>query len=136
MMSVTQGVLRGLGICALASGVFVIFAFSTTESVFRCDGQIVGERQPATLFMTLTEYRWWFRLWNESDGIVVIEAPKEGLPQQSYAAIKSVGNSMRRISENFGKNSSGLHGVFYKVSRYLALDTPRGHFEGTCVSMR
>jgi hypothetical protein len=116
--------------------VFIVLAnFSSTDTIFRCEGKLgeQAETRPATLFMTLTEYRLWVRLWSKSDGMVLIEAPKEGIPYEPYLGVSNVGNSARHIyADSDAESLKGLRGAYYKVSGYLMLDTSQGHFEGNC----
>ena len=136
--------LRGLGVLAvwlvavLVVAFIVIANFSATESGFRCEGEITaqGGTRPATLFMRLTEYRWWVKLWRDSDGMVSIEAPKEGMPYEPYLYLDKVGDSERHIYESSGVGNTDLKGAYYKLSNHLKLDTSRGFFEGECVPLR
>ena len=136
MVATILAVLRGLGSLAVTLVVVLVAVakFSDTKSIFRCEGELTiragqGQKKPATVFMTLTEYRWWVKLWGgESDGNVIIEAPAEGI-YQYFGDLRKVGDSTRHIYDSFG----GLKGAYYKVSQYLSVDTSSGFFDGDCV---
>jgi hypothetical protein len=127
-------------VAVLVAAFIVLANFSATESAFRCEGEITAQSQKksATFFMTLTDYRWWVKLWSNSDGMLLIEAPKEGLPYQPYLGTQKVGNGARHIYENSDEAGGvkGQRGAYYKRSNYLTLDTPRGLFEGDCVPIK
>jgi hypothetical protein len=131
-------VLRGLAVfaislLAIAVVIFTVLAnFSAGDSIYRCEGNLSeeGEARTATIFVTLTDYRWWVKLWSTSDGMVLVEAPQEQLPYEPYLGLEKVGDSARHIYDDSDRRH--LRGAFYKVSGYLMLDTPRGHFEGNC----
>lgn len=126
-----------VGLAAILMLVFMILVkFSATESTFRCEGELTsrGQSTAATLYMTVTHYRWWVGLWGPSQGMVFIEAPKHGLPHEPYLGLEEVGNSALHIyinSEDTG-GVKGLKGAYYQLSRFLSLDTLRGFFEGEC----
>ena len=137
VLGVARGLAMSVAMLALALigtliVVFIIGANSYTDAIFRCEGTLgeQAEGHSTTLFMTLREYRW-FMLWDNSDGTVVIEAPKEGLPMELYLGVNSVG-AYRHIYED-SEQPMTLRGSFHKVSGYLMLDTSHGHFEGECV---
>ena len=84
----------------LAVIVFVIVEFAATETAFRCEGKLTyaGQKQPATLFMTLVKYRWWVDLWSDgSDGMVTIEAPKLVIGHKPYFGLDDNGDAVRRL---------------------------------------
>ena len=127
-------VIAGLTVIAIVlfSGLMAVAYFSVTESTFECDGEFAAQNPPkqATLFLLLKEYPWWF-WWEESEGTLVAEAPKEGVAHDLYLGLDEVSDSAVHIFRDAHRRQ--FRGIFYKLSKYISLDTSVGTFKGTCV---
>src|SRR3990167_10017820 len=74
---------------------FLIVAnFSAAESRLRCVGEISsdGSTEAATVFIRLSEYRWWVGLWSDSDGSLNLEIPNTLF--ESYVHLTKLNNQL------------------------------------------
>jgi len=115
------------GLAIFAVLLFVFLAkFSAVESRFECSGDISAEgvSHPTTIYMVLTEYRWWVGLWSDYDGNIWVELPDKTL--HYYGNIE-------KILTNYHINDpiSG-RGTFSTLSKALDIKTPYGFFDGKC----
>ena len=66
--------LKYLGALAVVALLLFVFVanFSAVESRFQCPGEISSKdgSHPVTVYLKLEEYRWWVRLWSESDAAI------------------------------------------------------------------
>jgi len=110
---------------------FFVARFSAVESSFRCSGEISnsGTVQPATVYMKLTEYRWWVNLWGDSAGSLHLEIPKTSV--ESFGHIEEIGDLLT-IYETYPQKT--LKGNFSKLSKTLSIQTSRGFFDGACTA--
>jgi hypothetical protein len=114
----------------LLGGLFVAVTYSTTDTALVCVGEetIDNNRKPVELTVSLTDYRWWVRLWNDSsDGMLWVESP--GTWVKFYPKIKRIGSSWQ-IYDNDSLFS--IVGNLSRISRKLNLKTPQGFYEGKC----
>ena len=78
-----RAILRiGLKFTAILIGVlgavfFVLVNYSAVEKNFTCEGKL-GD-QPDIAYVVLSEYRWWVRLWSDSDGDLKLQFDKRGI---------------------------------------------------------
>jgi len=131
-LAISIGVFLGIAIVAF----LIVANFSAKDTAFRCEGKltIASEEKPATLFMTLSEYRWWVGLWSHSDGMVSIQAPQFGVPYIPYLGLEDNGEFFHIFDYVGSTRFEGFRGQFYKLSRYLGLDTKSaGVFDGQCI---
>ncbi len=113
-------------------GLFLFVAnFSEVASNYECTGEIsAGENKHSiSLFIVLVDYRWWVRLWTDSDGRVHLEYPDQLLG--NFFHVVKVGNH-RHIFDS----PNELKGNFSTLSKTLALQTPFGFFDGKCVGTK
>ena len=127
-----------LALLAILIAAFVTLAFfSESQATFRCEGELTsqGVTKPANLFITLTQYRWWVKFWSKSDGMLSIEAPKEGIAYEPYLGLDKVGDSVVHIFRD-SDPLKDFKGGYYSLSRHLKLDSSHGFFEGDCVPVQ
>ena len=102
--------------------------FSSTESQFECTGVMRGTRQAtqSTLNLRLTQYRWWVKFWNDSDGMLKIEI-QAGHPEW-FLYLNRAGDQLM-IARDIGATFSGHYSM---GSKHLNLLTGSGEFSGEC----
>jgi len=110
---------------------FIFLAnFSAVESRFKCPGEFVevGAKQPVTMFIKITKYRWWVELWSDSnsDGNFWYEIPIMGV--NYYSHVVEIGDQLHIYETEGGE----LKGNFSTLSKTLALSTHYGFFDGIC----
>ena len=111
-------------------GLIVLAYFSAVEKKYKCVGKFAkdGRSTDATVYIELSQYRWWVGLWSDSDGDMVVEAPSVGWGYV-YWLLKENGNRIR-IHETFPEKYIG---DFYTFSGSLTLVTDyAGTFKGEC----
>ena len=109
---------------------FLIVAnFSTTESSLQCSGEMSdkGTIQPMTVYIKLSEYRWWVGLWSDSDASLNLEIPNMWVGY--FGKVEEVGDQLQ-IYETYPQKI--LKGNFSELSKTLAIETPFGFFDGVC----
>ena len=127
---------RGIKVIKLFGGFFgaalffykFVPSFSAEEFRFLCSRGISlwDFSHSATVYIKLTEYRWWIRLWKDSDGTISIELPSGLVP--SYWHLVKTGDKFQ-IYDFRGD----FQGDFSTLSNKLYIDnSPEGSFEGTC----
>lgn len=111
LKTVVAGILIGAALF-----LFVV-NFSAVEGRFECVGTITraGNAVPSTVYIKVTEYRWWVHLWSESDGSLWLEIP--GALVRYYATIKRYGDQLHILD---GPDSLP-HGAFSTLSNTLDL---------------
>ena len=122
-------VLVGLGLC-LAT-LFVVANFSATETRLKCQGTLLswGDEGESTIFVKLTEYRWWVGLWSKSDGLIYIEIPNTLV--EVFTHIEDSGEFLQ-VFRTYPQKS--FKGQFSILSNNLQISiTPNLSFEGICV---
>jgi len=110
---------------------FLIVAnFSTTESDFQCSGEVtsVAPTYPLTIYIKLSEYRWFVSLWSDSNASLNLEVPNTWVDY--FGHLEKVGNQFQ-IYESY-PNEKVLKGNFSSLSKVLAIELPFGFFDGTC----
>ena len=120
---------------ALAVVALLLFAFvanfSAVESRFQCPGEISSKdgSHPVTVYLKLEEYRWWVRLWSESDAAIHIEIPNAYVDY--FGNVKKVGDQYQVFDA-----AKSLRGNFSALSKTLAIQLPiklkTDFFDGTC----
>ena len=123
-------ILGATGVAALL--LFVLVAnFSAVESRFQCPGMISSTDgpRPVTVYLKLSEYRWWVGLWSESDAALHIEIPNTYVDY--FGNVRRVGDQYQLFdSEN------RIKGNFSTRSKILAINLPlklkTDFFDGTC----
>ena len=122
--------LKYLGALLAAAILLFLFVvnFSSVASSFECVGKTSTESgsQPATLYIKLEEYRWWVGLWSDSDASLRLEIPNTFVDY--FGHVVRVGDQYQVF--DFDKK---LKGNFSTLSNALALSTPAGFFDGTCI---
>lgn len=118
----------------LVIAVLFIFVakFSATESNFKCTGEITKEnvsRGSKIIYIKLTKYRPWVGLWSDSKGSLHLEIPNEWFDYFDH--LEEAGDQLV-IYKTYPEKM--LKGNFSKLSNALAIDTPHGLFEGSCVA--
>lgn len=122
--------LGALAVIALLLFVFVV-NFSTIESRFQCLGEISSKdgSHPSTVYLELEEYRWWVKLWSESDAAIRIEIPNTYVDY--FGNVKKTGNQYQVFD-----TSKSFKGNFSILSKTLAIRLPvklkTDFFDGTC----
>ena len=121
-------------IAVLIIALVVVANFSETETVLSCKGEITTEEQtrPSNLYISLNEYRWWVRLWSDSDGMMRAEL-SDGFTLL-FLTLEDLGFVVH-IYRGFPSDEDfELNGSYSKLSKTLKLVTPLGFFEGTCTA--
>ena len=109
----------------------IVVNFSVAASTrYECTGTMRSKesREPATVYFRLEEYRWWVRLWGDSDGNLWLEVPQQGA--EYYSKIERLGQDLINIQ----RTPSELSGSFSRLSNALTIQTSAGIFEGRCSS--
>jgi hypothetical protein len=107
-----------------------------SDRSYRCEGTVESGGKviydPATIGITVTEYGFLWRLLGETQGMVVVEAPKHGIPMRHFYGLERVGNSTWHIHRD---DLTDLpDGQYYPVTGHLILDVfERRIFAGDCV---
>jgi hypothetical protein len=122
-----------LGVLAVVAFLLFVFVanFSAVESRFQCPGEISSKdgSHPVTIYLKLKEYRWWVRLWNESDAAIHIEIPNTY--GDYFGNVKKVGDQYQVFD-----SAKNLKGNFSALSKTLAIQLPikrkTDFFDGTC----
>ena len=108
---------------------FVFVAnFSATEYRYECKGSFKTadeQYEDDTIYLKLSDYRFWVKMWSGSDASLNIEVPNKHVDY--YGHLEKVGDQLQIY--DFDKN---LKGNFSKLSKTLALQTYLGFFDGTC----
>lgn len=104
----------------------VVFFYSLKESSYQCDGTFGGESKQSTLYLKVTENRWWVHLWSDNDGRVNLE-----IPNKDYEVywLKRNGDQLQLWKD---RNLKGLKGNFSLISYSLFLHLDPKIFEGVC----
>jgi hypothetical protein len=114
-----------------AISIAVIINFSEVQSRYACNGVFSSgeDNTKGKIFIKLNEYRFWVALWsyNKSDGNFHTEIPNELVDY--YSKILKVGDQIQ-IYEN-----DSIAGNFSKLSKTLAIKTPKGFFDGACENL-
>lgn len=103
----------------------IVVNFSVMPTNYECKGVIEYKeiKQPLTVYIALNEYRWWVNLWNESDGQLYLEFPNQFIWYY---------NDLNEVGKIYFIHDLKMKGSFSTLSNLLALDTPKGFFDGTC----
>lgn len=120
----------GIGLVLIILLFIFIINFSEVESSFKCEGEmsLENENTPETIYLKLTEYRFWVSLWSNSNASIVIEIPN--MVYDYYSQVEEVGDQLQIFDKYPIKK---LKGNFSKLSKSLAVQLePYGFFEGTC----
>jgi len=115
-----------LGVVAIAL-LTVILKFSSAESRSECPGKLSAGQasKPATVFIRLAKYRWWVRLWSDSDAALWLEIPNQTVDY--FGHVKEVGDQLQIYG-----SKNDIKGNFSTLSKALALSTLNGFFDGVC----
>lgn len=109
----------------------IVFNFSEMPSKYACNGVFSSgeDSVKGEIFVKLNQYRFWVALWshNKSDGSFHIEIPNELVDY--YSKILGIGEQIQ-IYEN-----DSIVGNFSKLSKTLAIKTPKGFFDGKCTKL-
>ena len=120
----------GSAILIVIIGLVVVVKYSSTTTVYECDGKqdYELEGQPrsylAKMFLKLEEYRWWVHLWSESDGFLTVEIPDD--TNEFYEGIQDSGDMLEVWKDGTRQ------GLFSRLSMRLSLKNPNGYYSGTC----
>lgn len=122
-----------LGTFGVAVVVLFVFLanFSAVESRFQCPGQLSSTdgSRAITVFLKIQEYRWWGRLWSESNAAVHIEVPNTHV--YYFGNVKKVGDQYQIFD-----SARKLRGNFSTLSNALAINLPlklqTDFFDGNC----
>ena len=99
--------------------------YSVIESSYECVGKFShSTRDSTTIYLRLSEYRFWVRLWSDSDASLFTEVPNNYVDY--YSHLEEVANQFQIYQYDRFK------GNFSTLSNTLALDTPGGFFDGNC----
>jgi hypothetical protein len=105
---------------------FIASNFSEVKSKYQCEGR-AGVKE-MKVFVKLSEYRWFVRLWSTSDGAMWTEVPNE--LYGFYPRLQSIGDNYQIFSDLQGGNPAGQ---FSTLSNALRLNMiGEGEFEGIC----
>lgn len=111
--------------------VVLVVNFSETKQNLICSGTITkeGVSEDSTIYLELSDYRPWVKLWNDSEGYINLEIPNEWVEYYSY--IKREGHQLQ-IYETYPEKT--LKGNLSTLSKSLSIDlgSPFGFFEGSC----
>ena len=113
----------------LLSCFFILIYFSAIESHYECKGAYTNpdkNPQSAVIYLKLSEYRIWVKLWADSDASLWLEHPN--LYVMSYLHLVKSGSQY--FIHQF--DDGDFKGMFSKLSKTLALKTRIGFFDGTC----
>lgn len=114
---------------ALIVIVFVlIVTLSAIDTRLQCTGTLTQQSvaSPMTIFVKITEYRWWVGLWSESEGNVWLE-----IPNRSFEYYENVSRNGESLLIN-APSGRGVGGLYSKLSNSLSLQTKMGVFDGSC----
>ena len=114
-------------IAAFGLFLFVVY-FSEVETRFRCSGEFSsdGNPQKATLYVKLSEYRWWVRLKTNSVGDITLEVQNKPLVDR-FVSVEKNGDLLTIFDRE-----KRPRGYFSTLSKTLAVTTDRWSFDGTC----
>jgi hypothetical protein len=114
-----------VGIVLLA----VVMTFSASEHRYQCSGTLVKDGVTARIgaYLTLDEYRWWVRLWSESEGKVKLEFPRISAVY-FYDNVRKVGDFRQIYSVTGGE----LAGNFSHSRNAISIQSTSGLFDGAC----
>ena len=116
----------------LVAAFVVVANFSAIRTVLTCKGEITdaGQSRPSNLYASLNEYRWWVRLWSNSDGDLRVEL-SDGF-RLYFETLNDLGTLLHIYRGYPGKLE--FKGSYSKLSKSLKLSTPYGFFDGTCTA--
>ena len=109
--------------------VVLIVSCSSTDTRLQCTGTLTRQSvaSPMTIFVKITEYRWWVGLWSESHGALWVEIPHEA--SEYYERVSRNGENLLISSSS---SRLGVGGLYSKLSDTLSLHMPMGVFDGSC----
>jgi hypothetical protein len=119
-----------LSTTALIVAIFLVIAnFSEKEQRYECSGNTTGPQARADLklYLKTTEFRWWIKLWGESQGTVWVELPREFT--YSFGHVKIAGEKWDIYKDITPRQ---LTGDFSTLSRALAIELGQEVFRGQC----
>ena len=63
----TRRIIAALVVLIIAA--LIVLTFTSVKTVLTCKGEITraGQSRPVVLYASLIQYRWWTRLWGDSD---------------------------------------------------------------------
>ena len=124
--------LKVLGITLIALVLLFVFAanFSEVETRYKCEATITSEHgsQKETIYLKLSEYRWWVGLWSDSDGMLMLEST-DGF-MSLFTQLEDNGEKLFIFDDE-----KRVVGSYSKLSGNLDLDTSRGYIEGPCLEI-
>jgi len=128
--------MKWIAALAIAVLVVVFFVFMTHEQRYECAGEYSTSegKHPAKVFIKLVMYRWWVKLWSDSDGHLFLEIPSRR-PGYDYYAVVKKGGELLHINER--RDGTGWHGTLSRISDELTIQlSPYGNlFKGSCRSI-
>ena len=117
------------GFAAAAVALIAVLGFSSVESRYQCTHNVSVER-PQTIFLKLTEYRWWVGLWSNSTGSLWLEIPNSNVAY--FGHLTRAGD----LIQIFDKEGAGPSGNFSTLSNAVELRiAPQQVFEGRCARL-
>lgn len=92
-------------------------------------GKFQKNNAEKTVFLKLTEYRWWVKLWSDSDGMIWVEIP--GKDFISSTNLDKDSNQIRIFS-----GDKQLMGIFSPLSNFLSIKTFDDFYDGQCKEIK
>lgn len=131
-MKVTKSI--SISLAVIIGTLIVALNFSASETRYKCNGRLyIGIQKidyDPVVFIKLEKYRWWARFWNDSDGLLWIEAPSQTLVH--FDDVKKVSEQFQIYSRNTVNGQNEMKGYFSILSNRLDIKDPRLWFSGTC----
>ena len=107
-----------------------IVNFSEKTSTYRCEGAVSskGDIKSTTVYLKLTEYRWWVHLWSNNDANIRLEVPSLVFPHMYFSDVKKLGD----IFQIYDLGGTQQIGVFSNLSNTLRIKLQNSFFDGKC----
>ncbi len=108
----------------------IVVNFSEKTSTYRCEGtiQFKDDVKSTTVYLKLTEYRWWVHLWSNNDANIHLEVPSLVFPHMYFSDVKKLGD----IFQIYDLGGTQQIGVFSNLSNTLRIKLQNASFDGEC----
>jgi hypothetical protein len=129
---VLAGILKIIAVAVLLLGVcfYVLVNYSALTQELTCKGywKELGQNKEVAevAHVRLTEYRWWVRLWGESDGEVQVQTEKNFVAYY-FPFVAKIGEGSLAIYEFRQSKSDDLQGGYRASNGEITLKFP-GNF--------
>ena len=110
--------------------IFIVAIFFSEKTIkYECIGKFKNTNMETSIFLKHSEYRWWIKLWWESDGMMWIEVPNKTVDVSTE--LREVGNLIQLLG--FKKE---LKGIFSPLSKSISVKIDDDFYDGSCKEIK